>query len=80
MIKILLKKEDKPFNATTELTFDVTENGTSIRRFNNMDDGREYDSIEKYDTSWKENIVRDFFITKVNVLIEDGYRVEDIQQ
>lgn len=73
---ITLKTADGKFHTTTSI--EQVENGYIIRRVD-IFENRKDTTIEEYDLTWGYETIRYFFTSKVNALITNGYKIEDIQ-
>lgn len=65
-------------NCETELKFEDHGEFKTIKRIDKFDDGREYETVEKYDSSWNAESVRFFFVSKANAIIGNGGKIKDI--
>lgn len=65
-------------NCETELTFEVREEFKIIKRVDNFNDGRNVETIEKYDSSWSDETVRFFFVSRANAIVSSGSKIKDI--
>lgn len=76
MIVTLKNEENK---TCTVLSFEQTENGSVTKRVDLLHDNRKRTTIEEYGDSWNIESVRFFFVSEVNALISNGYKVADIK-
>ena len=65
-------------NCETELTLEVCEEFKIIKRVDNFNDGRKVETIEKYDSSWSDETVRFFFVSRANAIVSNGGKIKNI--
>ena len=73
-MKIIFKNN----GITIELSFVKTAKGFVISRLDKHSD-REISTIDAFDSSWSEETIRFFFVSRINAIIANGGEIKDIE-